>query len=150
MHQSGVYGSNGFQYRPGDQTVSNSSVLLDVSPYYPVEVRIRFGRTYCLHLQIRRVSQISCLLLGAYFLGLLFDYEDSCTAFLRNVSDLPNYTVSPQITVTAVRISSSDHRFLQVHRGTSGNNMRGRCYSPLNILSSATIRILSFYTIQHL
>jgi hypothetical protein len=87
LQQIGFYGSNGFQSRPGDETGLNSSVLLDLAPYSPVEVRIRFAGTYRIHLQVRRLNQISCLLLGVYFLSLLFYYEGSGSTFIRNVSD---------------------------------------------------------------
>jgi hypothetical protein len=101
LHQTGFYGGNGIQSRLGDDTDVNSSVFLDVAPYYPVEVRIRFGRTYSLHLQGRRVNQISCLLLDAYFLGLLFDYKDSGSTWITEL-----HGVTTKNTVIAVRISN--------------------------------------------
>jgi hypothetical protein len=57
----------------------------------PVELQGRFGGTYCIHLQSRRVSEassrrplpLSCLHL---------DSEDGSSKFFRNVSELPYYT----------------------------------------------------------
>jgi hypothetical protein len=39
--------------------VMKSFIFWDITPFSPVEVKRRFGETYCLHLQCRRVSQTS-------------------------------------------------------------------------------------------
>jgi hypothetical protein len=70
-----------------------------------VEIQLRFGVTYCLHLQVRRVSQANSqeeagreqksVLLATFLVGFFLDPEDGGSMFLRNVSELlPNYTAS--------------------------------------------------------
>jgi hypothetical protein len=78
-----------------------SIIFWDVMKCSPVEIHDRFGGTYCLPLQNRRVSQqrvggfVCCLLLAGYVLGLLFDPEDGDSTFPRNVNQLlPDYTKS--------------------------------------------------------
>jgi hypothetical protein len=39
--------------------VVDSFIFWDITPFGPVEVNRRFGETYCLQLQGRKVSQIS-------------------------------------------------------------------------------------------
>jgi hypothetical protein len=83
-----------------------SSVFWDVTPCSLVEVYRHFGVTYRLHLQGRRVSQATGMTLSSCLLGLHVDRENGGNAFLRNVSKLPDYTVSrhrrPLFIVTAV------------------------------------------------
>jgi hypothetical protein len=60
----------------------------------------RFGQTYDLHLQGRRMSQTNKKLLGGYFLVLFFVPEDSNSTSLRKVCKLiPDYTTSLRIII---------------------------------------------------
>jgi hypothetical protein len=72
--------------------LKKSSVIWDITPWSPLKVNRRFGRTCSLYLQGRISS--SCYLLHAGFLfGLIFDTEDGGDIFLRNVGCLStNYT----------------------------------------------------------
>jgi hypothetical protein len=65
----------------------------------PLKVNRRFGGIYRLHIQCRRISRArneltDCFHAG-FLLGLLFDREDGCDIFLRNVGWLStDYTTS--------------------------------------------------------
>jgi hypothetical protein len=81
----------------------NSTIFWDVAPCSPLECHRRFGRTYCLHLQGRSLSQARTRrkprqrhlpLIHGYLIGLLLDPEDEDSTFLRNVGGLLlDYTV---------------------------------------------------------
>jgi hypothetical protein len=74
----------------------------DITPCGPLNVNRRFGGTYGLHHQGRRIAQqetrgCACHLIHADFLlGLFFDPEDVGDMFLRNVgllsTDYRRYT----------------------------------------------------------
>jgi hypothetical protein len=77
----------------GDYKQHNSTTFWDVTPCSLVEIFLRFGGTYCLHRQGRKVSQTSnklaCYLLHACF---AFDDEDKGSALLGEVGVfLPDY-----------------------------------------------------------
>jgi hypothetical protein len=77
-------------------TTVKTTVLWDVTPCRPVEVYWCFGGTYCLHLQLRRETEISNhLLASCWLLGLVFDHKYGGSTFLRHVCQLlVTYTAS--------------------------------------------------------
>jgi hypothetical protein len=63
------------------------TIFWDITPYSPLNVNRRFGGTYRLHLQGRKISQtllVTCFHAG-FLPGLFFDPEDEGDMFLRNV-----------------------------------------------------------------
>jgi hypothetical protein len=54
-----------------------------------MKINRRFGGTYRLFFQGRRVSQASCLLHAGLLRDIFFDPEDGDNQFLRNVGSLP-------------------------------------------------------------
>jgi hypothetical protein len=62
-----------------------SNILCDVTPCSPVEVRRRIEQTYCLHFQVREVSQRRNRQQAE-----LFDPNNGSSIFLRNVLGLPS------------------------------------------------------------
>jgi hypothetical protein len=59
--------------------ILKSTTFWGIMPCSPLNVNWRFGRTYRLHLQVRRISR------ATNQLGLFFDPEDRGDIFLRNV-----------------------------------------------------------------
>jgi hypothetical protein len=93
----------------GPRTLCRVLYFWDVTPYSLVEVYRHFGVTYRLLLHGRRVSQATGMTVSSCLLGLHVDRENGGNAFLRNVGELPDYTVSrhrrrPLFLVTAVGI----------------------------------------------
>jgi hypothetical protein len=72
--------------------VKNSSIFWDITSHSPLKVNRRFGGTWRLHLQGRRISQArnqpallaTCFHAGVV-LDLFFDLEDGGDIFIRNV-----------------------------------------------------------------
>jgi hypothetical protein len=77
-------------------------VTMNMTLHILMEVYWRFGGTYSLHPQVRRVRSVSqankaVLIVSCWFflLGLLVDFENGGSRFLRNVNMLlPHYTGS--------------------------------------------------------
>jgi hypothetical protein len=74
--------------------VMKSTIFWDITPCNPLKVNRRFGGTYCLHLQGRKISrarnQLESRLVtycdAGFLLSLhIFDPEDGGDMFLRNV-----------------------------------------------------------------
>jgi hypothetical protein len=102
------------------------TVFLDVTPCNLVQVYQRFGRTYWLHPQGRRLSHESkgsiksvekygmdnwIILLAACLNGLIFEPEDGSSRFLHYVGkvlpdDKASYPRRSPFTVTAMRTST--------------------------------------------
>jgi hypothetical protein len=82
--------------------VPKNIVFWGVTPYSPVEVHRRFGRTYSLDRRDQRVNQTTkqqemsyCFIHDVFFFGLMCNLEDGGCIFLQNVGEvLPDSTVS--------------------------------------------------------
>jgi hypothetical protein len=81
----------------------NTTTFCDITSCRPLKVKRRFGGTYRLHYQSRRISRVllsSCFQTGIS-LGLFFDSKDEGDMFLRNV-----YLISSDYTTLYPRRST--------------------------------------------
>jgi hypothetical protein len=75
--------------------VLKSIIFWDMTPCSTLSFNRRFGGTYRLHLQGRRIVQAACHLLARWFAELFLDPEDGGDTFLRNVGyNSTDYTAS--------------------------------------------------------
>jgi hypothetical protein len=73
--------------------VMNSTIFWDITPCSPLKFNRRFGETYRLHLQCRKMSRArnqresrwQAENSAGFFLSLFFDTEDGGDMFFRNV-----------------------------------------------------------------
>jgi hypothetical protein len=82
----------------GTISLTESAIFWNMTPCSLAEVRRRFRRMYCLHLQGRKASNMLTALTSshsAFLIGLSFESDDGSSIFLRNVRELPDY-VKPQ------------------------------------------------------
>jgi hypothetical protein len=85
----GGLGSTCAGYEVLTASVMKSAIFLDIMPCSPLKVNRRFGGTYRLHLQGRRISRASFH--AGFLLGLVFDAEDGGDMILRNVGWLSTH-----------------------------------------------------------
>jgi hypothetical protein len=66
------------------QYAMKSNIFWDITPCSPLKINRRFGGTYRLHLQGRKISLQDFSVKAGGKLSLFFDLEDGGDMFLRN------------------------------------------------------------------
>jgi hypothetical protein len=126
--------------------VINSSLFWDITTCSPPKVNRRFGVTYRLHLQGRRISQTKhhCHLFHAGFLlGLFFDSNDGGDKFLRNVRWLSTESTELYPIRKKSSITSESKALHQSKQGSRlGINWQSGMLSPVNVDTCGLLLII--------